>query len=672
MVVAVLVRLLAPSSRGLERSGPHFPNSRQWETKSTLEDTYQPLQKKAGHRRKRFKAVALLTSLASDVDVIADWLFYNETLRNDQEYRSTRKEGDGSLPYLIPPLLIWFTGLACILGTAIWLILATDGRVVSPFFRRLGYDKLSIGHMLFLSVMLEDFPQVLLTFMIENCYEESRLSNLAVVNVTVSLYDTLIKLAEAYDERYDVVETGDWCKESLWAHKDVVTSVVSVPLSGPASSSDDGQQMTMPPSRSAKTLQSSLPPRRTLPGRVESNIAPENNVYRSSLHERSNTSQRPSSIFESTLMPVAPIQLPRLRFLTSSLDKTIRLWDTFANMKGHRREKCVRVFRGHLSGVTCVCLFENVELQSETKGFDLDEEADRTSYFLSGCKMGDVKLWNFRGDCLRTYASTLPRSGATAISSFKPGSMFIVSYQDGSVRLWEAWSAVCLSRYRGHSEAVTCVCPMQDGRMFVSGSKDTTLKLWDTLTALDAYSAFNDPAGDAVDKDAVRRAQFTFDQSVNEELVCARTFVSQPQPSEILCVSCIEKSSAFVAGSADGLVRLWAVDTGLCLRILHGHGGPVTAVEVVDRVTILTGSTDTHVKVWDAVSGICLRTYSDHSDYVTSLSVADDDHTFLSTSADLTVKIWVITSVPNYAHEQLENSILDINDTACSVYLPNA
>jgi WD40 repeat protein len=54
-------------------------------------------------------------------------------------------------------------------------------------------------------------------------------------------------------------------------------------------------------------------------------------------------------------------------------------------------------------------------------------------------------------------------------------------------------------------------------------------------------------------------------------------------------------------------------------------------------------------KFGDAVSGICLRTYSDHSDYVTSLSVADDDHTFLATSADLTVKIWVITSVPNYA-----------------------
>jgi hypothetical protein len=44
------------------------------------------------------------------------------------------------------------------------------------------------------------------------------------------------------------------------------------------------------------------------------------------------------------------------------------------------------------------------------KGFDpFDEEAESTNYFLSGCKMGDVKLWNWRGDCLRTYASSLPK-----------------------------------------------------------------------------------------------------------------------------------------------------------------------------------------------------------------------------------------------------------------------
>jgi hypothetical protein len=116
MVVAVLVRLLllAPSSRGLERSRPHFPNSsnRQWAPKSDLQDTYlSSVQRRTRpdrhtwRQQKQCKAGALLTSLASDCDVISDWLFYNETLRNDQEYRSMRKEADGSLPLSHSPFV---------------------------------------------------------------------------------------------------------------------------------------------------------------------------------------------------------------------------------------------------------------------------------------------------------------------------------------------------------------------------------------------------------------------------------------------------------------------------------------------------------------------------------------------------------------------------------------
>jgi WD40 repeat protein len=142
---------------------------------------------------------------------------------------------------------------------------------------------------------------------------------------------------------------------------------------------------------------------------------------------------------------IAPMQLPRLRFLTASLDKTIRLWDTFATMKGHRREKCVVSFEAMQVVLPVFVLWKPWNCNPKRRFDPFDEEAENTNYFLSGCKMGDVKLWNLRGDCLRTYASSLPRSDDTAISSVKPRSMFIVSHQDGSTRLWEAWSGVCLT-----------------------------------------------------------------------------------------------------------------------------------------------------------------------------------------------------------------------------------
>jgi accessory gene regulator protein AgrB len=95
-----------------------------------------------------------------------------------------------------------------------WLTLATDGAVASPLLRLLGCDKISMGYVLFLCVIIEDIPQVVLTFLVEDYFEENGdFNNYALVNVIASLYDTLIKLAEAFDERADVVETGIWCKE---------------------------------------------------------------------------------------------------------------------------------------------------------------------------------------------------------------------------------------------------------------------------------------------------------------------------------------------------------------------------------------------------------------------------------------------------------------------------
>jgi hypothetical protein len=76
---------------------------------------------------------------------------------NDLEYRENYAQNpeDGKLPYLIPPFLIWLVLLACIAGTAMWFILASDGAIITPLLRILGIDKISMGLTLFLCVIVE-------------------------------------------------------------------------------------------------------------------------------------------------------------------------------------------------------------------------------------------------------------------------------------------------------------------------------------------------------------------------------------------------------------------------------------------------------------------------------------------------------------------------------------
>jgi WD40 repeat protein len=635
MVVAILVNRYAPSSRGLLRSkADEAARKREWATSDQYDgNEYRNLDiqeeshrhKKGPTNRKPFRAIALLTSFASDMNVISDWLFWKETVQNDNEYRNTVANDDADLPYLIPPILIHLLLVVCVLGTCMWLVLATDGRILTPILKHFGVEKISMGHMLFLCVVLEDVPQVVLTFLTEDYYEADHgLSNFAVMNLTVSLYDTLIKLAEAYDERKDVVETGVWCKKSIWAHKETVTAVVALPL---------------PPSTNETALRPSLPKRAS--------------------------SRRRKSLVERAMKPVAPTELPRLRFLTSSLDKTIRLWDSAVTMSGRKRQHSINTFSGHLDGVTCIALLGKSEgyqvVHPEHDDLDhRDEEDNHNTFFISACRNGNAKLWNLHGKCIRSYYlySTKP-NGIESLAMVERGSTFVCGHVDGTARLWEAWSGICIGEFKGHDRIVSAICSLNDQQHILTGSHDETIKLWDVSTAMQALSSFieNQQSRSPITRNLL------VESALHQEYVCKQSFTGHS--GAVLALACIEQGQVFVSGSADGTARLWSLSNKFCLRIFSEHSGPVRSIAALDQVTFLTGSDDTTVKVWNALSATSLRTFEGHTDQVTAVTVCHDGKTFLTSSADCTIKVWVLTSIQEENDSDSEDDLFDLNDFTC-------
>jgi len=637
----VLVNRFAPSSRGLLRSKAEEASRREWATSDQYDgkeyrnldvqgDEEKEIRHKEPTKRKPFRAIALLTSFASDLDVISDWLFYRDTLTNDKDYKADLADNpdpDAS-SYLIPPLMMSLLFLICIIGTCMWLVLATDGRILTPLLKRLGVENMSMGHMLFLCVVLEDVPQVVLTFLVEDYYEENGgLSNFAVMNLTVSLYDTLIKLAEAFDERNDVVETGVWCKKSLWAHKNAVTSVLALPL---------------PPStKDTATLRPALSKRAS--------------------HRR--------SFVERAMKPVAPTELPRLRFLTTSLDKTTRLWDLAVTRPNHRRQHCIRTFSGHLEGVTCIALLGKSAgyhlVHPEHKDPDhRDEEDNHNTFFITACQSGNAKLWNLIGDCIRSfYLPSRTPNGIESLAVVKKGATFACGHIDGTARLWEAWSGICVGEYKGHVQIVSALCCLNEEKLFLTGSHDETIKLWDVTAAMQAlpdYIPSKEPSKETSSVPSSSRYMLA-ESALHLEVVCKQSFLGHS--GAVLALACIEEGQAFVSGSADGTARLWSLRKKFCLRIFSEHSGPVRAIAAVDQVTFLSGSDDGAVKVWSALSPISLRTYEGHTDQVTAVSLCEDNATFLTSSADCTVKVWVLTTIREKDDSDDEDDLF--GDLAC-------
>ena len=629
-----------------------------------LKDEVHPWRNRAsatGHRRKPFRAMAFLTSVAADLDVIMDWVFFHEVVKQDRAYRNeyqnanhgAANDSDGTLPYLIPPFLIYITLTSCIIGTMMWIVLATDGRIAAPLLRRLGVDKLSIGITLFLCVILEDIPQVVLTFLIEDYYEEDDLSTIAVCNVMASLYDTLIKLAEAIDERHDMVETGAWCKHSIpEAHSDTISAVVTLCCN------------------TTTTL----------------NSGTNNKItnHESSQHQQYMKSTR-------TLSLVAT-QLPSLRFMTASLDGTVRLWHSSnrTDALGYTVTDtvCSRVYEEvGKSGVTCLALLGEMKHFSDTTNVKPHISNSNSSHFLLGQQNGTVLLWSIENCEDHLYEYYQPScSSVTGLAVVKGGEIFVATYQNGSAHLWNVWSGVCLARYSGHNATIRTVCAMGDGEQFVTGSDDRTLRLWN-ISSLQSINSVpntnkNSPRSmlsrrddylnlccSAAPSDEKMATHPTNSYRDTEERVANEIY--QGHSDAIISVACMECGTMFVSGSMDNTARLWEVDSGSCLQIFTGHSAGVSSVAAVDEVTLLTGSIDTTIKLWDALRGTCLRTYWGHTSIVTGVSVTDDDTTFVTSSVDRTINIWVLTALPaEIDPHNLTENVLDTSEGCCRGYEP--
>ena len=225
-------------------------------------------------------ALALLSSVVADGDVITDWLYYNE---------STKSEED------ITEWLITLQLITCICGTLSWLGVATDGRLVSwlrsavylilmllayivwiplhtiaelwdwifmnshmytclckcfysfhDSVRWIRYNVIpslwheakrkptfSSGTVLFFGILVEDIPQLIVTFLIEEKIKsddpKGRISNAALINLLFAIFDIMHKLAQAYDLRTDVHNVAHnaayLVKRTIRAHGKWITSL---------------------------------------------------------------------------------------------------------------------------------------------------------------------------------------------------------------------------------------------------------------------------------------------------------------------------------------------------------------------------------------------------------------------------------------------------------------
>nr|XP_042910481.1 U3 small nucleolar RNA-associated protein 15 homolog isoform X2 [Parasteatoda tepidariorum] len=97
-----------------------------------------------------------------------------------------------------------------------------------------------------------------------------------------------------------------------------------------------------------------------------------------------------------------------------------------------------------------------------------------------------------------------------------------------------------------------------------------------------------------------------------------------------------------VAGSEDGFLRLFQVETSRLLRMFKGHKAPTHRCSfTIDGVHLVSFSDDKTVALWDIPTETKIKSFEEHKDYIRAGTVSQlSQDLFISGSYDHTVKVY--------------------------------
>lgn len=195
-----------------------------------------------------------------------------------------------------------------------------------------------------------------------------------------------------------------------------------------------------------------------------------------------------------------------------------------------------------------------------------------------------------------------------SLSFCENGMRLLSASEDGTIRLWDAFSGSEIKQFYGHNGFVRCAVFSPDNQHIVSASGDQTVRVWEV------------ESGYCV-------------KEINTGRFPDTTSIAFAPKGDYLVVSwdsylfVLETQSWNLINKIDG-------NSGSIYDICFSHDGRVIAAASIDKT----------IRLWDIKTGECKHVYEGHSDRVNCVSFSPDDHFLASGSNDASVRLWEYTS----------------------------
>ena len=323
--------------------------------------------------------------------------------------------------------------------------------------------------------------------------------------------------------------------------------------------------------------------------------------------------------------------------VSAGFDRTLRLWDADSG------EQIGEPMAGHSATIT---------------GVVFSPDGHR---IVSGSTDGSLRVWDVEsghqiGEPLTVPTDSDARTSVWSVAYSPDGHLIVAGYADGSIRFWDARRLVpARPPLIGHTDAVYSVAISPDGTLLASGGRDATVRLWNTRTG-DPIGAPLKTGDDSIlavvfspDSSRIAVAGFGLDIWIWENLMAGHPTSrpvepggSKPPNDQVSAVRTIafgRNGDTLLAGSDDGVIRWWDLETGWAMQFpATRRGDSVRAVAFrPDKFGVLSCSTVGGIQLWNNL-GLAIS-MEDHSDTITGVAFSPDGTEIASSSADGTVRL---------------------------------
>ena len=236
---------------------------------------------------------------------------------------------------------------------------------------------------------------------------------------------------------------------------------------------------------------------------------------------------------------------------------------------------------------------------------------------VTGWSDGKIRAFTPQTGKLIYIINDAHKNGVTSIAETTDGARLVSGGAEGEVRIWRvskgaASMEISLKEHRGK---VTHLEISKDNQRAVSSSSDGTVITWDLIAKVRLLAIFEP----TMFKSAVYSAdeaqlvttgsdrKITFWDCYDAEAI---RVLEGSREGEVTCLAISQSGSHFASAGADGVVRVWDYDLGICKFEGLGHTGIVSALAFSpDQKTLVSVGTEGAIFVWNLPEKVTSRCF---------------------------------------------------------------